>query len=365
MRRILIGILSFLCTHCAYTQLNFQFAAELYGKTVDGLGMFQVQNLGTQNMRGQIIITVSETNSYSNVVIVTTPLITFTPGTTIFPKSSFLNSAFNFSPTSWGSISSQTRNFPPGDYNFCFKFLPEDKQQNEEYENCFEATIQPLAPIDLIVPVNLDNFCMKRPMLSWRPPLPYSADMRFRLLIVEKKQTQDVESILMDQPLALIDNISGTTINYPSIYPELKEGKTYCWQVIAYQQGIVISKSEVWEFTIQCNESVPTTPNDSYRELKLLTNGNYYIANRYLKFSFYNHYSAQKLNYEILDMAKANSKIKHLPELVLTPGLNKIDLDLSDAELQSGQHYILKIYPFNESPIEIRFVYQDKEIDLN
>jgi len=92
---------------------------------------------------------------------------------------------------------------------------------------------------------------------------------------------------------------------------------------VAYEKGIIISRSEIWEFTVQCKEPVKPSPNDSYRELKLLVNGNYYFANRSLKFSFRNDYNTQKLRYAILDMADAGKELKNVPEVKLQYGLNK------------------------------------------
>ncbi len=233
----------------------------------------------------------------------------------------------------------------------------------EEFENCFETGIQPLVPISLILPADADTICLKRPVLSWQPPMPYHASMRFRLVLTEKKHADKLESIMKNVPLLLLDNISTTSINYPANYPELKEGHTYCWQVAAYQQGLIISTSEVWEFTVQCDEKAPAVPSDSYRELKLLMNGNYYTANYYLKFSFRNDYANQKLEYEVLDLAEGGKKVKRLPEIELKRGLNLIDLDLSDSDLRPGGHYILKVNPFNEPSIEIRFIYDEKSIE--
>ena len=49
---ILISFLSVLVTTKA--QLSFYFLPELYGRSIDGLGTFQVQNLGQEKMTGQI-----------------------------------------------------------------------------------------------------------------------------------------------------------------------------------------------------------------------------------------------------------------------------------------------------------------------
>jgi len=364
MKRIIAITFYFIVfSACGMAQLNFSFLAELYGRSVDGLGSFQVQNIGTEKMTGQMYISVKDNSTGAIVVNVTTPLVTFNPGSGSFPRSVFSNSAFRFSSNTYGALASQTRNIPPGEYTFCFKFVPQDKIRFEEYENCFDGEIQPLVPLTLITPADRDTSCNKRPVLTWQPPMPFSAGMRFRLVLTEKKSASGVEDLLMKMPLLLLDNISSTTILYPSVNPELKEGKTYYWQVVAYEKGLIISKSEIWEFTVQCKEAVKPAPNDSYRELKLLVNGNYYIANRSFRFSFMNDYNVQNLRYAILDMANGGKEKKNIPVVTIQHGLNKINIDLVDLDLTPGQHYILKVYPFNEPAVEVRFVYEDKDFE--
>lgn len=358
-RHLFLFIYLTVCSVVLRAQLFFSFQPGLYGRTVDGLGVFQLQNLGNQRLEGRIFITVTESRSQSSVVTIMTPVYIINQGMSQFPKTVFNSSAFRFASNPFGAISSQTRHFIPGEYSFCFKFIPTDKQLQNEYENCFDSVIEPQVPMSLLSPDHLDTGCQKRPVLSWQPPLPFYPGTRFRLLLTEKKKGGALENLLMNNPLLLLDNISSSAVTYPSINPPLQEGKTYCWQVIAYENGVITSRSEIWEFTVQCKE-IPVTPvPDSYRELKLLINGNYYVTNHLLRFSFQNNYHIKKLRYEILDIEKGNEKVKSVPEVRIQPGLNKIDIDLGALELSPGRHYILKVFPFNEVPVEVRFVYQE------
>jgi hypothetical protein len=195
--------------------------------------------------------------------------------------------------------------------------------------------------------------------------MPFSTGMRFRLLLTEKKAGTSIESLLTNAPLVLLDNISTTSVSFPASSPDLKEGHTYCWQVIAYQQGIVISRSEIWEFTVQCKEQPPVKTSDSYRELRELASGNHYVANRYISFIFNNNYHQKKLVYEILPPQAGGGALKNTPEVYLNSGMNKVDIDISDLGLVPGKIYTLKVFPFNELQVEVRFIYQDTDINLN
>lgn len=339
-------------------QINFIFLPEVYGRSVDGLGNFQIQNTTGQSLRGRVSVNVRENISKTQVLIMESPVFPVNPGTTAFPVTVYAGCSFNFASTPIAAITSQTRNFPPGEYTYCFRFVTGGTHEDEE--SCFDANIQPQVPISLIYPADEDKICQKRPALNWQPPVPFPANMLFRLELTQKKQgLADVEALTMNAPLILLDNIPSTTVSYPSYAPDLQEDSTYCWQVIAFQNGVIMSRSEIWEFTVQCSDSVKPASDDNYRELKSMVNGNYYYAFGVLKFSYQNKYNLKKLVYEIYQTEGTSDKIKNPPDIPLVHGYNKVDIDLSDLDLESGKHYMLKVYPFNEPPVVVRFVYQE------
>ena len=354
---MVIGIALLLSWGRSAAQVNVIFVPEVYGRTVDGLGIFQLQNLSGKTTPGQVMITVRENISKSQVLVMTSPQFNVVPGISPFPASVYGNSRFAFSNNSLAAIASQTRNFPPGEYTYCFQFITPNTHDGDE--NCFDANIEPLVPIDLIYPGDKDKLCQKRPPLSWKPPVPFPAGMRFRLELTQKKQGSSVESLLMNAPLVLLDNIPSTSVNYPSYAPDLMEDSTYCWQVVAYQGGVILSRSEIWEFTVQCHDPSAPASLDSYRELKSLMNGNYYYATAWLKFTYQNNYSYKKLHYEIYETEKGSAQIRNLPDIPLVQGFNKIDIDLTQLDLEEGKHYMLKVYPFNEPPVVVRFQYHE------
>ncbi len=340
-------------------QLLFNFVPEVYARTIDGLSSFQVHNASTTKFIGQISIQVTDKNTRQPVVSILTGSATFNPGMNSMPKSAYMSSVFHFSATKTGRLVNQTRTFPPGEYSFCFSFLPADKSLTDNFENCFESFVQPLVPVSLIYPGDKDTICQKRPVLNWQPPLPLQPGMKYRLMLVEKGERAAVEAMLKRAPLLLLDNITSTTINYPFSHPELVEGKTYSWQVGAYTDGLLVSTSEIWEFTVQCKDPVMPDPGGSYRELKLIANGNYYYANRFLRFSFLNNYGPTVLRYSILDIKNGLKEITDLPKVAIKPGRNNIDIDLTDIGLKDGAEYLLRVYPFNEEPVQVRFIYKE------
>jgi len=340
----------------SFGQFNFIFFSDLNARSIEGLGIVQTQNLTGKILTGIVVIEVKEVATRTSVVSIKIPEQRITTGLSTLSRSIFINSQLHFYNNSYGNILSQTRQFPAGEYLVCYSFISTDKNIPFQYDDCFDFSIKPLVPVSLQSPYNKDSICEKKPFLSWKPPLPYNNSIRFRVLLTEKKNgVASIENLLVNIPLLYVDNISGVMINYPTSSPDLKDGITYCWQVIAYQNGILLSKSEIWEFTVNCTIKESLKPNDSYRELKSLINGNYYVANNTMKFSFFNHYHEQQLQYAIYEFNSGMKPLKKIPKIYLKRGLNRIDIDLNGLELTPEKQYVLRVFPFNENPVDIVF----------
>lgn len=340
-------------------QINFLYTVGGNLRTIDGLSNVRIMSGITGNTSGTVNINVAERGTSTQVLKIVIR-VELNQGMNVLSTAAFAQAQVRFSPTPAARLINQTRNFPPGSYDICYAFIPDNKQLAPA-ENCFDVEILPMSPLQLSTPAHYDTLCQKRPFLAWQPPLPVQPGTKFRLLLVEKTHPESVESIYSNAPLILLDNISAHHLNFPSGYPDLVEGKTYAWQVAAHKDGVIISTSEVWEFTVQCVEEAPVVPRESYRELKYLSNANFYIANRFLQFSFNNEYNSSKLRYAIYDLAQAGKMIKKLPEIKLKAGLNLVDMDLTQSGLTAGNIYMLRVFPFNEPVIEIKFTYTENE----
>ncbi len=364
LRRLILIIATILGTYAGLkAQVVFNFVPEVYARTIDGLSACVLINSSGASVNGHVNITVSELNSGNEILTILTAPATYAPGSNQISPQAFHAAQFQFSNSNLAAIINQTRQIPPGSYQFCFEFVPGNHNM-PAMESCFEALVQPLVPISLIQPMDQDTICNKRPLLTWQPPLPLQANMRFRLQLTEKREGQGPEALLQTVPLLLLDQIIGSSLVYPSNYPELIEGRTYYWQVFAYQNGLIVSTSEIWEFTVQCQEETPASPGFSYRELRSIANGNYYYANRFLRFSLNNPYVAYGLNYTVTSLKNGNETIRDLPKIQVKPGHNQIDIDLSLAGLVDGNEYLLRVSPFNEQPVQVRFIYKENPEEL-
>src|SRR4051812_11682208 len=101
---IMLFICAALLNTEATAQFNFLFQPDIYGKTVDGLGIFQVQNLTGKSITGNVIIDVKESRRKVNVVRITCPHLTVLPGINSFSRISFINASFIFAKADLANI---------------------------------------------------------------------------------------------------------------------------------------------------------------------------------------------------------------------------------------------------------------------
>jgi hypothetical protein len=345
-------------------QINFNFSPVIYGQTIDGLAYVQIINTSGMDLRGFVTVKVREISGQDVVSIRTTNFL-LRQGVNNISREAFSNARFSFGRNSFGSILNETGRFAEGEYEYCFEAdITESKQAQlpQLFETCFESKIQPLTPLLLIDPADGDESCNKRPNFLWQPPMPLPATARFRLMVTEINEKQDIaEALIYNIPVINQANLFGNNLFYPPSAPELKEGHSYAWQVTVYTGKTILSKSEIWVLKIKCDEKKQDINTDSYRELKETDDGNFYIASRVLRFSFNNAYSSGELNYSIENLSDPQSAIKNLPKLKIFSGLNKYDLDLSEnRSFKNGQEYLLRVKLINNRELRLRFIYKDE-----
>lgn len=354
MKKLLFTIL-IICFSRAFGQMNFIFTSSTLTRTVDGVLNFQIQNLTGKNLLGNLIISAKNSQSNQPLFIIYSQEVKVPNGVSSSLQYNLLSAKISFSQNQEAKLISQTRKFLSGTYTICFKFMPTDKLQ-DEYENCVDIEIAPLTPVSLISPDDMDTICSKRPYLSWQPPMPLSQAVKYKMFLTEKKDNQTIESLFLNVPIINIDGITSSGVVYHSSAPDLQEGKTYVWQVVAYESSQVISQSEIWTFTVQCKDKINDF-NDNYRELKTIINGNFYLSTDILKFAFVNNYNVKKLDYSILDIQNDMKPIERVPEVKLINGYNKININLNQIELTENKDYLIVVRPFNQNEIKVRFRY--------
>jgi len=360
-------IFLFVCLSIAansYGQLAIQFSPVIYGQSLEGLSFATLMNSSVETVRARVTIKIRESQA-GNVVTVVIPSVLIRPGSSPMDRTAYSNSRFSFGNNNYGLILSQSGKFPEGEYEYCFEIEMEPKAGwvSNYFENCFSYQLQPMTPLLLVHPVDGDVDCNTRPNFIWQPPIPLPPEARFRLVLSELRPKQDLsEAINYNQPLINQGNLFGNQLSYPFNAPSLKEGTTYAWQVIVYNSKLIIKRSEIWTYTVKCEEVKKQPGDNSYRELKEIEDGNFYIADRILRFSFNNPYSKGLLDYSISDLANPAITVKGLPRLEMQAGLNKYELDLTEINaFKTGKEYLLKIRLANGRVMPLRFIYTNEE----
>jgi len=342
----------------ALGQATIQFIPELYGRNVDGLFKCSIINPG-QGQSVTLSVVVKE-RSAGTVCIIKTQAFNIMQGANPLPFSAARSASLQFSNNSIGRLSSANHTFPEGDYEYCYT-LTYLRSDLLPVEQCFDYTLAPFAELHLTDPYDKDKICDKRPLLTWQPLLPGIPGSAYQLVLAEIRSGQNATEAL-NYNLAVINqsNIISPVLPYPSIARELEKGKTYAWQVTAYKDQTILNRSEVWTFTVDCQDSVKKVTDDGYRDIEDLSRGNYYIAAGYLKFALVNPYQGQDLKYTITSLNKPEKKIKHLPKIKIKSGLNQISIDLSqNNSFDDGSNYILSAWLPNGTVKQLRFLYSE------
>jgi hypothetical protein len=347
----------------SFAQVNFIFNTTANGRDMKGLSTVQIINTTAENLIGNLEIEVKSGSNTSAIVKATIPALNVLTGNNIIPYNKFSTAAIYYSSSTEGNYLKQTNMMPEGELEYCFKFTVTSKNNaGDVFDNCFVGLNTIGTPLELVLPDDKDNFCNKRPNFSWRPSLPLIAGVSYSLKLVEKLPNQSLaEAVLVNTAIVFQNNVKGFSLPYPSGAKELKEDKTYVWQVTAYSKARQ-SVSDVWEFTIQCDPNKNEPINNSFRELTAQDDGGYLSTGAQLRFALYNAYISGILNYSIKDLVNPQKKLKGMPSINLQQGINNITLDLNKvAGMEDGNEYLLKVVLPDGKEVSLRFKYSDGE----
>ncbi len=235
-----------------------------------------------------------------------------------------------------------THNLPSGRYRICSSVL--SAQLAEKLDDfCDELEADFNQYLYLVNPLDNDTVDTKTPLLSWTHSEPFTILNQgefYRMVVAEMQKDQSPEeAITVNSPVMVKNYLKEHQLQYPYDAKELKEGRSYAWQVQKIGDGVVINKTETWKFNLR---SLPETKVLKYVALKKQLDGGFYQANDgkvYFKFS------EEYKNNGTLKFALTNSALKQVSVDVSNDvkpigknaatvklkqlGDNRFDLDLS------------------------------------
>ncbi len=356
MKRILT-ILMLMTGQYVYAQVLTQFLPEVHGRSVDALLQVKYLNASQTPVQGALTITVNEAGS-GPVLQISLPSVTLQAGVNIIPRHLISDMNIRFYQNNLATLVSQTNRFPQGEYQYCFGFSSAHAVGGEE---CFDYIVEPVLPLLLSDPYDQSEICETRPGFHWQPMLPALPGTQYQLNLVELKEGQSPqEALVYNLPVIQQPGIFSPMLIYPSNAPSLEEKKTYVWQVSAVLNNVVLTRSEIWQFTVNCDIEAAPPPRTGFRNIDDLSKGNFYIAAPYLSFYIKYPYNTEKLSYEIIPVKKNGQRLKRLPVIKTTPGTNYISIDLDDiGGMKNGEYYLLVIKMPNGTKKQLRFLYHE------
>lgn len=105
-----------------------------------------------------------------------------------------------------------------------------------------------------------DTIDYKYPVFNWTYTQEFSKrdQFKYNLTIVELKKNQSANTgIGINQPLVKLNDIQGYQWVYAFDAPELKFNNRYGWQIEKTLNGLVVDRSEAWEFILYKKINVP------------------------------------------------------------------------------------------------------------
>ncbi|MHA4894141.1 DUF928 domain-containing protein [Pedobacter sp. PWIIR3] len=358
-KNIIIAILT-LISVSASAQLSVQFIPEVYGRSIDGLVNASIINT-SGSMSVRLSITVTE-DKLGKVVTLLTRAFSINKGNNVIPANAIKSSTIQLSNNASARFLQKNGYFPQGNYEYNFQVISAISTEEILIDQIFNSEVLPPAPLDLIEPYNEEKICNKKPVLTWQPSIPTAVGTMYELLLVEIKDRQTpVEALNYNLPVVKQKGINNPILLYPPSAKELITGKSYAWQVTAYIDQTIINRSEIWEFTVNCEEEEsPVEDDNGYRDIEDLFRGNFYVANGYVKFTLVNSYNEQPLNYSISCVTDPGIRIRQLPKVKLKKGKNRVQLDFSrNLSFRDGYSYLLDLKLPNGPSKKLRFIYKD------
>jgi len=339
-----------------FTQLSFEPLSVEY-RNLEAMSRFKIANALTEEIRANVRMDLTVKGGEKVLTleafdIALKPGINFLNIQTAAAKLQFYHSE----ASNYLKLNDQLAD---GEYELCYT-VRSKKGNVSELNYCTDFIVRNSSPLMLLSPFNGQSICEERPTLQWQNPMPLPADAKIRLVMAEVLAGQnETEAIYRNLPLLHLTDVGTNTLPMPSYVEQLKDGSTYAWQVVIYNESGILRKSEIWKFTKDCASPVKKNEdNDSYRQLKPQFDGTYYLAKEQIRFSFINSYSTEKLDYSIIDL-ETGSKIKFYPEINIHSGLNNIVIDADDCTgLKKGKIYMLKATNIHSTVLQMRFKYE-------
>lgn len=259
---------------------------------------------------------------------------------------------------------------PLGNFSVCISYFRHVHDAVDQLaEECDFIEIEPLSPPQLVLPWNEAQETQTNPSFSWLPPAPASffSNLRYDIDVVAINPGQSAaDAIQQNIPLLHQAQLVQSYLLYPTSSPPLQVGKQYAWRVTATSNGAVVSRSEIWEFTIISENDVPKIKTNNLPYIKLVKDElpAYSLQVDYLKFDYLNEAADSTWNIRVYDLTSGSNDTIPLraDTIPLKYGQNLVNIDLTGQNSFTPQHfYLLELRNTRSEIWRMRFEFRRKE----
>ena len=273
------------------------------------------------------------------------------------------------------------KSLPKGYYNVCVRIKCNDLEcrkffMDKEYKYCNVFLAQPFVSIFLISPKDADFIETTKPVLVWSAPVSENLmALSYSITLVEViKDEAPNAAISANIPIIQINNYNLTVLPFPPQTTPLIAGKTYAWQVVAFNKDQTIASSEIWIFTPKDNVPIPESL--SFVNLQQELSGSFVnVTNNQLGFQFNERFGSGNfkcmvyndigmvLDFSISEMSDSTFQVElhdlkkqklNNGSIIQQFGDNKFLIDLSQSKLKKG-FYILETSNSKNEKYYLRF----------
>ena len=265
--------------------------------TPQGMTLVNIQNSGTAK---NVILEADLYNTGNEKLLHITSLpFEIKPGLNASNQTKIFLSVTEYGSSNQAAYLRTHHMLPSGAFKYCAKLTEQNGEGMDEY--CQDVESINTSFLMLVSPYDKDTVDTKNPLLMWNHSESFNLLAQgeyFRMIVVELNDEQGADAgVTANIPLIMKDYLSTHQLQYPLDAPKLQDGKRYGWQVLKMSNGMVIQKTEAWEFRLR---DIPTTMEYKYAVMKRNLDGGFHtVEGGMLYFRYEENYVGGELDAKI------------------------------------------------------------------
>ena len=368
MKYITLFIACTIAYKLAFTQVVMNLQLPPAGiVTKEQLWNLSLVNPSGQDLSVQLEMQLTDVSNNQRVLSGITKEFILPKGVKQVRQADIMPISYNVINTSYPVDANSTGFLPTGIYNVCFSVITIDVHGNEILsDECETIEIEPLGPPALVLPSDMEEVDVARPLFTWTPPAPVNlfSRLNYDFTLVEILPTQTpADAIQQNIPLCFVNDINFTNFQYPATLRELDTSKLYAWRVKAKNNTQVVANSEIWSFTV-LNREVANKQSKAYSDYTKLVkqqDPSPVVCKRSLNYEYDNEINDTSVILNIYDITgPRRSKVLEINEF-LDLGRNFKNISLLDIPgFVPGRVYLLELINSKKEKWHMKFEFKKK-----